>query len=67
MQGRLAIQEVMLCDDTFRQLLSQYEVFLQQQQAVVAGFVSLVEDGKRKVAEGRTTMEELIAVVGPQL
>ena len=67
MQGRLAIQEVMLCDDTFRQLLSQYEVFLQRQQAVLAGFVSLVEDGKRKVEEGRTTMEELIAVVGPQL
>lgn len=66
-QGRLAIQEVMLCDKSFRQLLSQYEVFLQQQEQLEAAFMSLAEDGKRKAMEGKTTMEEIMTVLGPKL
>lgn len=66
-QGRLAIQEVMLCDKTFRQLLSQYKVFLQQEERIAAGFSSMAMDGKQKVEKGDTVMEEITAVLGPQL
>ena len=66
-QGRLAIQEVMLCDKSFRQLLSQYELFLQQQEQLERKFISLAEDGKRKAMEGKTTMEEIMTVLGPNL
>ncbi len=66
-QGRLAIQEVMLCDKTVRQLLSQYKVFLQQEERIAAGFSSMAMDGKQKVEKGDTVMEEITAVLGPQL
>lgn len=66
-KGRLAIQEVMVCDKGFRQLLSQYDLFLQQQEQLEAGFISLAEDGKRKAIEGKTTMEEIMTVLGPKL
>lgn len=66
-KGRLAIQEVMVCDKGFRQLLSQYDLFLQQQEQLEAGFISLAEDGKRKAMEGKTTMEEIMTVLGPKL
>lgn len=48
LQGRLAIQEVLVCDKEVRQLLSQYELFLQQQEQVAQRFVSLAQDGDRK-------------------
>lgn len=66
-KGRLAIQEVMLCDRAFRRLLSQYALFLQQEEQVAAGFVSLAEDGRQKAEAGETTVEELQAVLGPEL
>lgn len=66
-QGRLAIQEVMLCDKTVRQLLSQYKVFLQQEERIAAGFSSMAMDGKQKVEKGDTVMEEITAVLGPQI
>ena len=57
----------MVCDKGFRQLLSQYDLFLQQQEQLEAGFISLAEDGKRKAIEGKTTMEEIMTVLGPKL
>ena len=66
-QGRLAIQEVLVCDKSVRQALSRYELFLQQQEQIAAGFVSMAEDGRQKVQKGETAMEELFAVLGPQI
>lgn len=67
LQGRLAIQEVLVCDKEVRQLLSQYELFLQQQERVAQRFVSLAQDGKAKAAAGLTTLAEVTAVLGPCL
>ena len=66
-QGRIAIQEVMICDKTIRQKISQYERFLEQQEQIAASFISLAEDGMQKVREGKTDIEEITAVLGPQL
>lgn len=65
--GRVAIHEVLLCDRSWQSLLSSYEQFLQQQDQIAAGFSSLLEDGRAKVAKGETVMEEVMAVLGPQL
>lgn len=67
LQGRIAIQEVMICTAHMRRLLSHYETFLQQQDELKQQFVSLAQDGKQKAAEGRTTLEEVQAVLGPEL
>lgn len=67
LQGRLAIQEVLVCDKEVRQLISQYELFLQQQEQVAQRFVSLMQDGKTKAAAGQTTLAEVTAVLGPCL
>ncbi|MBR4944236.1 MAG: type II/IV secretion system protein [Peptococcaceae bacterium] len=65
--GRIAIQEVFLCDRTVKQQMSCYERFLEQQDQIAAGFESLAEDGRRKAEEGKTGMAELFAVLGPEL
>lgn len=67
LQGRIAIQEVMICTAHMRRLLSHYETFLQQQDVLKQQFVSLAQDGRQKAAEGRTTLEEVQAVLGPEL
>ncbi len=66
-QGRIAIHEVFVCNKQVRQLLSQYETFLEQREQIAKGFASLAEDGRRKMQEGKTVQEELVAVLGPQL
>lgn len=65
LQGRIAIQEVLVCDDAIRQQMSQYERFLECRSTIAASYPSLLEDGKWKVAQGITTMQELMAVLGP--
>lgn len=65
--GRLAIQEVLVCDGDIQSLLSRYEVFLEQRGAIAKRFSSLAEDGLRKIEEGKTVREELLAVLGPEL
>ncbi len=65
--GRIAIHEVMLCNQQICQMISQYEVFLAQRKQIASSFVSLAEDGQKKVQEGKTDMDELMAVLGPQL
>ncbi len=66
-QGRIAIHEVMICDKYVRQILNSYEQFLQKRDQLTAQFVSLAEDGRQKVKEGKTVPEELVAVLGPQI
>jgi len=65
--GRMAIQEVLVCDKEIRRLLSRYEDFLAQQEALRARFPSLAADGRCKAASGLTTLEELTAVLGPTI
>jgi len=63
--GRIAIQEVLVCDDAIRHQMSRYETFLEHRHEIAASYPSLVEDGRHKLAEGLTTVQELIAVLGP--
>ncbi len=65
LEGRIAIQEVLVCDDTIRAYMSRYEDFLAHRQEIAYGYPSLAEDGKEKVRQGLTTIEELKAVLGP--
>lgn len=67
LQGRLAIQEVMVCGSGIKQQLSQYDLFLQCQEQIADTFPSLADDGKQKAAAGWTTLEEVAAVLGPRL
>ena len=67
LKGRIAIQEVLVCTDDIRQKMGQYESFLMNQECIRERYVSLLEDGKKKVEQGLTTMTELVAVLGPCL
>ncbi len=66
-EGRIAIQEVLVCDDTIRQQMSRYESFMEHREEILSTYPSLLEDGKGKVAQGITTMQELVSVLGPCL
>ena len=41
--------------------------FLDAQEQIAAGYLSLAEDGRRKAEEGKTVQAELDAVLGPEL
>ena len=66
-KGRIAIQEVLFCHAKMRQWLTQYDVFLERQEELRQENTSLWEDGKEKAAAGKTTLEELMAVLGPEV
>ena len=66
-RGRIAIQEVLVCDRNVKQLMSRYDNFLDAQEQIAAGYLSLAEDGHRKAEEGKTVQAELDAVLGPEL
>lgn len=65
LQGRIAIQEVLVCNDMIRQKMNQYEQFLDHRLEIASTYQSLLEDGKWKVEQGITTLQELTAVLGP--
>lgn len=65
LRGRIAIQEVLVCDDAIRQQMSRYDDFQRHQREIRQTYPSLAEDGKRKAAQGMTTLQELTAVLGP--
>lgn len=67
LSGRIAIQEVLVCDDTIRAQMSRYETFLAHKKEISASYPSLAEDGKYKLSQGLTTHAELLAVLGPGL
>ena len=67
LKGRIALQEVLVCDDTIRQYISQYDTFLHHRMDIAATYLSLLDDGKQKTMQGLTTMKELEAVLGPCL
>ncbi len=67
LEGRIALQEVLVCDDAMRQQMSKYELFMEHGSEIRATYPSLLQDGKCKVAQGFTTIQELAAVLGPCL
>jgi type IV pilus assembly protein PilB len=62
-QGRLAIQEVLLCDDKLRSMIldrlsdSEYRNYAMQH-----GLVPMLKDGLSKAAQGLTTLNEVFRV-----
>ena len=67
LEGRIALQEILVCDDRIRQQISRYESFLEHQSDIQGTYPSLLQDGKWKASQGLTTMQEVSAVLGPCL
>ncbi|MBI4711952.1 MAG: Flp pilus assembly complex ATPase component TadA [Planctomycetes bacterium] len=62
-KGRKGLFELMEMDSTLRDLTFQRESTLKmREQAKIGGMVSLIEDGVRKVLDGLTAIEEIIAM-----
>ena len=62
-RGRTAIFEVMLLDDHLKKLILKTSDANQiRRDAVRAGMATLLSDGKRKILEGVTTIEEVFRV-----
>ncbi|MGE3279234.1 MAG: GspE/PulE family protein [Candidatus Altimarinota bacterium] len=63
-QGRIAVAEVMnISDEVRKAILSQSSEEEILQKAEEQGFVTMKEDGIRKVLEGKTTIEEIWKVL----
>ena len=59
--GRTVIHELLVVDDTIRNLIvSNADAGAMKKAAVAAGMTTLREDGVRKVLEGHTTIDELM-------
>ncbi len=66
-KGRLAIFEIMVMTQPIARLtLERSDTALIQAQAVKDGMTLLVQDGLRKIKEGVTTIEEVLAVAASQ-
>lgn len=62
-RGRIAIFEVMeVTDDIARLIIEKVETARLKRQAIADGMTTLMQDGVRKIEEGRTTIEEVISV-----
>ncbi len=62
-QGRTGIYELLLVDETIRQLiLNRAEAASIRQAAMSQGMQSMAEDGWVKVAQGLTTTQEVLRV-----
>jgi general secretion pathway protein E len=62
-QGRTGIYELFLVDEPIRQLiLSRADAMSLRQTAQHRGMLSLIEDGWDKVAQGKTSIQELLRV-----
>ncbi|QYU67442.1 GspE/PulE family protein [Leptolyngbya sp. 15MV] len=63
-RGRIAVYELMMMTDELRRLAGQNTDAVSLRDAAVAqGFEPMIEDAKRKVAAGLTTMEEVRRVL----
>lgn len=66
-RGRLAIFEIMVMTHAVARLtLERADTALVQAQAVKDGMTLLIQDGLRKIKEGLTTIEEVLAVAASQ-
>ncbi len=63
--GRIVLGEILIIDDELRELIyADVPITVIQSAAVKKGMVTLRVDGLRKVAQGITSLEELIRVTG---
>jgi general secretion pathway protein E len=63
--GRAGIYELMTTNEKIRELIHQHAPESEiRKQALVGGMRTLADDGKRWVAEGKTTPEEILRVTG---
>lgn len=66
-RGRLGLYEVLVPNDEMRHLIASGATILEiTTLAKKMGSSSLLEDGREKVNQGLTTVEELLRVLGPQ-
>lgn len=66
-RGRIAIFEIMVMTQAIARLtLERSDTALIQSQAVKDGMTLLVQDGLRKIKQGLTTIEEVLAVAASQ-
>jgi general secretion pathway protein E len=62
-RGRIGIHELLMVDDTIRNLIMQKaDASMIRRAATSRGMATLREDGARKVLEGITTVEEILRV-----
>ena len=65
--GRVGIYEVMIPDERLRHLIASSASIMEINQAArEAGSKLLIDDAQSKVAQGLTTVEEVLRVLGPQ-
>ena len=63
--GRAGIYELMLTNEKIRELIHQCAPEIElRKQALLGGMRTLAEDGKRWIASGKSTPEEIIRVAG---
>lgn len=66
-QGRMGIHELLVLDDGLRRrVIEGADASVLHQLAVEGGMLSLYEDGLRKVAQGTTSLDELLRVTEDQ-
>jgi type II secretory ATPase GspE/PulE/Tfp pilus assembly ATPase PilB-like protein len=64
-RGRIGVFEVMEIDDELRELImSGANAKVLTQKAIANGMTTMFEDGLRKVAQGLTTIDEVMRVTG---
>ncbi|KHF40952.1 GspE/PulE family protein [Halalkalibacter okhensis] len=62
-KGRIAIQEVLVIDDTIRQLMMNNQSMSSiREYALKNGMIFLIDDGLLKVKQGLTTLDEVLRV-----
>ncbi len=66
-KGRVGLYEVLAVNDQIRQLIASGATILEiSTLARQQGMTTLLEDGRDKVNQGKTTLEEILRVLGPQ-
>lgn len=64
-QGRLAIQEVLICEENIQQGILHYEQLNQvKKEYLQAGFRTMAIDGREKAELGLTTWQEIVLTLG---
>ena len=67
-QGRIALYEILMIDREIRHMISASRSDLEiEDAAVAAGMETLSMSGRNKVLQGRTTLEEVTRILGPNL
>jgi general secretion pathway protein E len=63
--GRAGVYELMVTNEKIRELIHQHVPESEiRKQALIGGMRPMADDGKRWVAEGKTTLEEIYRVTG---